>query len=78
MVWGAGWLEDRLESVYKAHPGYSDKAASPFVLELGAPQELPDALRGEKWSFVQLPLGVLQQVRRPPFPALFPAGLFRL
>jgi hypothetical protein len=25
-------------------------------------QPLPDALRGEKWAFVQLPLGILQQM----------------
>lgn len=61
---GADWLEDRLESVYKQHPGYSDKASTLFTIDLGAPEELPDALRGEKWSFVQLPLGTLQQVRR--------------
>ncbi len=61
---GADWLEDRLESVYKQHPGYSDKASTLFTIDLGAPEELPDALRGEKWSFVQLPLGTLQQVGR--------------
>jgi hypothetical protein len=56
----AAWLEERVESVYKAHPGYSDKAATLFTLDLGAPDELPDALRGEAWSFVQLPLSALQ------------------
>lgn len=56
-----GWLEDRLETVYKAHPGYSEKASTLFTVDLGAPEDLPDALRGEKWSFVQLPLATLQQ-----------------
>lgn len=60
----ADWLEERLESVYSRHPGYSDKAATLFTLDLGPPEELPDALRGEKWSFVQLPLATLQQVWR--------------
>ncbi|PRW45127.1 RNA binding [Chlorella sorokiniana] len=55
------WLEERLDSVYKQHPGYSEKATNLFTLDLGAPEELPDALRGEKWSFVQLPLATLQQ-----------------
>lgn len=55
------WLEDRMENVYTAHPGYSDKASTLFTIDLGAPEELPDALRGEKWSFVQLPLATLQQ-----------------
>ena len=54
------WLEQRAETVYKAHPGYSDKAATLFTLDLGAPEDLPDALRGESWSFVQLPLGALR------------------
>lgn len=55
----ATWLEERTESVYKVHPGYSEKAATLFTLDLGPPDELPDALRGEAWSFVQLPLGAL-------------------
>ena len=49
-------------SVYKQHPGYSDKSSGLFSTDLGAPEELPDALRGERWAFVQLPLGALQQV----------------
>jgi hypothetical protein len=53
-------LEDRLESVYKKDPQYSDKASTLFTLNMGAPEELPDALRGESWSFVQLPLGALR------------------
>ena len=56
----SSWLEDRLETVYKLHPGYTEKAATLFTLDLGAPNELPDALRGESWSFVQLPLGALK------------------
>ncbi|KAI8473792.1 MAG: PsaB RNA binding protein [Monoraphidium minutum] len=52
-------LEERLESVYKADPRYSDKAATMFNIDLGVPEPLPDALRGEKWAFVQLPLGPL-------------------
>ena len=53
-------LEDRLETVYKKDPGYSEKASTLFVYEMGAPEDLPDALRGESWSFVQLPLGALR------------------
>ncbi|EFN56383.1 hypothetical protein CHLNCDRAFT_35116 [Chlorella variabilis] len=55
------WLEDRMGSVYEAHPGYNEKASTLFTVEMGAPEDLPDALRGEKWSFVQLPLATLQQ-----------------
>ena len=46
--------------MYRQHPGYSEKATTLFTIDLGAPVDLPDALRGEKWSFVQLPLATLQ------------------
>jgi hypothetical protein len=58
---GVEWLNEREDGVYKKDPAYSDKATSLFMLDLGAPQDLPDALRGEAWSFVQLPLGILQE-----------------
>jgi len=64
----AGWLRDRLDSVYKQHPGFDPKAQTAFSLDLGAPQEPPDSLRGEAWQFVQLPLSTLvaelEDVRR--------------
>ena len=50
-----------METVYKQDPSYSDKASSLFVLDLGPPEKLPDVLRGERWSFVQLPLSALQE-----------------
>lgn len=59
MATAAGWLQERLENLYKKDPGYSDKAASLFTLDLQSPQELPDNLRGEQWNFVQLPLSAL-------------------
>ena len=40
--------------MYRRAPGYSDKATSLFTLDLGPPQDLPDALRGESWMFVQV------------------------
>lgn len=59
-----GLLEERLESVYKRAAGYDDKATSLFTLDLGPPQDLPDALRGESWLFVQLPLQLLREELR--------------
>lgn len=56
------WLQQRVESVYKQDPRYSDKAQTMFTLDLGSPEPLPDALRGEKWAFVQLPLGALLEM----------------
>ena len=53
-----------MEAVYKQDPSYSDKASSLFVLDLGPPEKLPDVLRGERWSFVQLPLSALQEELR--------------
>ena len=45
-----------------------------FTLDLQPPQDLPDNLRGEQWSFVQLPLSALdeeltlvKQVSRCPY-----------
>lgn len=57
------WLAERLESVYRPHPGFTDKAVGStiFQLDLGPPEELPGALRGEAWAFVQLPLATLRQ-----------------
>lgn len=58
----SGLLEERLENVYKADPRFNDKATSLFNIDLGPPEALPDALRGEKWAFVQLPLGPLMDM----------------
>jgi len=57
-----GWLQERLEGVYRPDPRYSEKAQTLFNLDLGTPEALPDALRGEKWAFVQLPLGALVEM----------------
>lgn len=53
------WLEERFETVYRLHPGYQE-GASPLLLQQQAlPLDLPDALRGEEWAFVQLPFEAL-------------------
>ena len=52
----AGWLEERHQTVYPNHPGFDPTAPPLMTYEAGAPQELPDALRGEQWAFVMLPL----------------------
>ena len=62
------WLDERVESVYKKHPGYDANAPPLMAFEPTAPKRLPDALRGESWAFVALPLvGVreeMEQVKR--------------
>jgi hypothetical protein len=54
-------LAHRAATIYPTLPGFDAAAAArpPFALELGAPGDLPDALRGEAWSFVQLSWGDL-------------------
>ena len=50
------WLAQRSSQLYPALPNF-DSAALPLpAYEPGAPAPLPDALRGESWAFVQLPL----------------------
>ena len=64
---GRAELERRAAEVYPAMPGFSATAPPPFGAPDatafgggagggGAPAQLPDALRGEAWAFVQLPL----------------------
>lgn len=54
-------LNARLELVYKQHPRYSNVNTNTLNLNISPPAELPDAFRGEKWAFVQLPLSELQK-----------------
>ena len=58
------WLDERMERVYKKHPGYDETAAPLMMFEAQAPKPLPDALRGESWAFVALPLvGVKEEMQ---------------
>ena len=54
-----GWLDERSAAVYPLLPGYDPKAAPLMGFEPGLPQDLPDALAGERWAFVELPLSSL-------------------
>lgn len=58
-------LEDRLENVYKTDERYSEKAGTMFQLDLAPPEDISDALRGEQWAFVQLPLSALMEEIAP-------------
>uniref|UniRef100_A0A061R087 Rna binding protein n=1 Tax=Tetraselmis sp. GSL018 TaxID=582737 RepID=A0A061R087_9CHLO len=55
------WLEERLATVYSKDSRYSADSQPGFTLDLGSPADLPDALRGEKWAFVEFPLGALME-----------------
>lgn len=56
------WLQERSQTVYPKHPGFQPLMAPPPAFEPLAPQQLPDALRGEGWSFVSLSLASLQEL----------------
>ena len=50
------WLDERGREVYPADPRYSP-GTGPALLEIDPlAQELPDAMMGEEWEFVELPL----------------------
>merc|ERR1711972_1144329 len=48
-------LEERIDTVYKKSPGY---------IETDIPRDLPDALRGEQWTFIQLSASKLEEETR--------------
>ena len=57
----ASWLEELYTDVYPNMEGYnpsmvSSNSNSPSFLDVRTPIKLPDALRGEKYAFVSLPL----------------------
>lgn len=54
-------IKERVTMVYTQHPGYSDNARVPFTFDFLPLRELPDALRGEQWALVQLPVKQLQR-----------------
>jgi hypothetical protein len=55
----ASWLEDRHENVYPQMEGFNANMVGstiPSFLDVRTPVRLPDALRGEKYAFVALPV----------------------
>jgi hypothetical protein len=55
----AQWLEERHASVYPKMEGYKSTmvaSAGPSFMDVRTPIKMPDALRGEKYAFVSLPL----------------------
>ena len=55
----ASWLEERHSQVYPKMEGYNRNmvtSSTPSFLNVRTPIKLPDALRGEKYAFVSLPL----------------------
>lgn len=56
----AQWLEERHRNVYPKMEGYKatmvTSGAGPSFMDVRTPIKMPDALRGEKYAFVSLPL----------------------
>lgn len=50
------WLDYRRREVYPNEPGYTDKPAPSVGAPPPAPKPLPDALIGQQWALVSLPV----------------------
>ncbi len=56
------WLQDRQQSVYPTQPGYTVVPAPSVAAPPPAPRSLPDALIGQRWSFVSLPASAFEDL----------------
>ncbi|MEM6500225.1 MAG: Tab2/Atab2 family RNA-binding protein [Cyanobacteria bacterium P01_C01_bin.89] len=57
------WIEERLDKVYPKEEGYQASAqAAALYLPPPAARPLPDALLGQKWAVVSLPVGALREM----------------
>jgi len=57
------WLEQRYRDVYPAMPGFKEQLAIDDRARKAVervPDKMPDALRGDKWAFVDLPMSELR------------------
>ncbi|CAM9140179.1 unnamed protein product [Discosporangium mesarthrocarpum] len=50
------WLQEREKDVYPNMEGYKPSMAQPAFFDIRTPSPLPDALRGEQYAFVSLPI----------------------
>jgi len=56
------WLEERMQDVYPAEPGYQAVVNPSVQFVPETPVALPDALIGEKWAFVSLPIAAFEEM----------------
>jgi hypothetical protein len=56
------WLEERMQEVYPAEPGYQPVVNPSVQFIPETPVALPDALIGEKWTFVSLPIAAFDEM----------------
>ncbi|XGV94970.1 MAG: Tab2/Atab2 family RNA-binding protein [Leptolyngbya sp. BL-A-14] len=71
------WLHQRLQSVYPTLSGFQPGTNPSVSFAKTPPQPLPDALLGEKWQFVTLPVRTLAEMNEwaISFGEAFPLGL---
>ena len=74
------WLQQRLQEVYPTLPGFQPGTNPSVSFAKTPPQPLPDALLGEKWQFVTLPVSTLTELNEwtIDFGEAFPLGLVGL
>lgn len=56
------WIQQRMRDVYPAMPNYQDSKNPSVSLPANPPRPLPDALVGEKWTFVTLAAAALAEM----------------
>jgi RNA-binding protein Tab2/Atab2 len=56
------WFQERSQTVYPKHPGFQPLMPPPPAFEPMIAQQLPDALKGDGWSFVSLSLDALTEM----------------
>jgi len=69
------WLSQREKDIYPNEPGYIAGPLAPTVIPMvNQPEPLPEALRGDAWSFSSISLGSLREAKEWPmeFNALIP------
>ena len=74
------WLEQRMEEVYPTYPGYQPGTNPSGQYMNSAPQPLPDALMGERWTFVSLEAGAFTEMSEwdIDFGEAFPLSMMNL
>ncbi|MCL2931520.1 MAG: Tab2/Atab2 family RNA-binding protein [Trichodesmium sp. MAG_R03] len=74
------WLKQRMEEVYPTYPSYQSGTNPSGQYISSAPQPLPDALIGEKWTFVSLEAGVFTEMSEwdIDFGEAFPLSMMNL
>lgn len=56
------WLSERSQTIYPEHPGYQPNMTPPPKFEPAPALPLPDALKGDGWSFVSLKFADLAEM----------------